>query len=63
MSLTNGAKPTAVDVKAPKVVIRRSKRRRIVTPEMKERLRANTRISQRRTFPELPEWRRRDESV
>lgn len=62
MSLATGAKPTAADTKAPKVIIRRSKRRRVVTPEMKERLRANTRISRRRTFPELPEWRRRGES-
>ena len=61
MSLTNGAKPTVADAKPPKVVIRRSKRRRVVTPEMKAQLRANARISQRRTFPELPEWRR-DES-
>ncbi|AXW69681.1 hypothetical protein CJO96_00065 [Ralstonia solanacearum] len=61
MGLTNGAKPTAADIKSPKVVIRRSKRRRVVTSKMKEQLRANTRISQRRTFPELPEWRR-DES-
>lgn len=61
MSPTNEAKPTEADAKSPKVVIRRSKRRRVVTPEMKEQLRANARISQRRTFPELPEWRR-DES-
>lgn len=58
MSLTNGAKPTAADAKIPKVVIRRSKRRQVVTPEMKEQLRANARVSQRRTLPELPEWRR-----
>lgn len=58
MSLTSGAKPTAADAKPPKVVVRRSKRRRVVTPEMKEQLRANARISQRRSFPELPEWRR-----
>ncbi|AXV70886.1 hypothetical protein CJO91_00045 [Ralstonia solanacearum] len=55
------AKPIATDATPPKVVIRRSKRRRVVTPEMKEQLRANARISQRRTFPELSEWRR-DES-
>lgn len=61
MSLTNGAKPTRADAKAPKVVVRRSNRRRVVTVEMKELLRANARISQSRTFPELPEWRR-DES-
>lgn len=61
MSLADGAEPTAADAKPPKVVIRRSKRRRVVTPEMKAQLRANARISQRRTFPELPEWRR-DES-
>ncbi len=61
MRQMNAAKPTAVDAKPPKVVIRRSKRRRVVTPEMKKQLRANARISQRRTFPELPEWRR-DES-
>ncbi len=58
MSLTNGAKPTVVDAKPPKVVIRRSQRRRVVTPEMKALLRANARISQRRAFPELPEWHR-----
>jgi hypothetical protein len=61
MRQMNAAKPTSGDAKPPKVVIRRSKRRRVVTPEMKEQLRANARISRRRTFPELPEWRR-DES-
>jgi len=61
MSLTNGAKPTEGDANPPKVVIRRSKRRPVVTPEIKAQLRANARVSQRRTFPELPEWRR-DES-
>ncbi|NKA78099.1 hypothetical protein GO291_00014 [Ralstonia solanacearum] len=61
MRQMNAAKPTATDAKPPKVVIRRSKRQRVVTPEIKEQLRANARFSQRRTFPELPEWRR-DES-
>lgn len=61
MSPAKGAKPTEADTKPPTVVIRRSKRRRVVTPEMKAQLRANARISQRRAFPELPEWRR-DES-
>ncbi len=61
MSRKNGAKPTRADAKTPKVVLRRSNRRRVVTPEVKEQLRANARISQSRTFPELPEWRR-DES-
>ncbi len=61
MSLTNGAKPIEGDANPPKVVIRRSKRRPVVTPEIKAQLRVNARVSQRRTFPELPEWRR-DES-
>lgn len=61
MSPTNGAKPTEGGANPPKVVIRRSKRRPVVTPEIKAQLRANARVSQRRTFPELPEWRR-DES-
>lgn len=58
MSLTDGAEPTAPDAKPPRAVIRRSKRRRVVTTEMKAQLRANARISRRRSFPELPEWRR-----
>ncbi len=58
MSRADRPEPTAADAKPPKVVIRRSKRRQVVTPEVKAQLRANARISQRRTFPELPEWRR-----
>lgn len=61
MSRADRAEPTAADAKSPKVVIRRSKRRQVVTPQVKAQLRATARISLRRTFPELPEWRR-DES-
>lgn len=43
---------------APKVVVRRSAKRMIVTMSMKRQLRANAKVSTRRAFPELPEWRR-----
>ena len=45
---------------SPTVVVRSatSKKRPVVTPAMKERLRANARNSKRTKFPELPEWRR-----
>lgn len=41
------------------VVVRRGRSRDIpaVTPQIKERLRAAARISKRKSFPELPEWR------
>lgn len=41
-----------------KVVVRRSAKRIIVTMTMKRQLRANARVTTRRTLPELPEWRR-----
>lgn len=41
---------------APKVVVRRSAKRVIVTTKMKRQLRANARVSTRNDFPELPEW-------
>ncbi|MGA3890671.1 hypothetical protein ACI2S3_18400 [Ralstonia nicotianae] len=47
-----------LDVAEPKVVVRRSTKRVIVTTAMKRQLRANARVSKNRTFPELPEWRR-----
>ncbi|AXW04770.1 hypothetical protein CJO82_02310 [Ralstonia solanacearum] len=40
----------------PKVVVRRSAKRVIVTTKMKRQLRANARVSTRNDFPELPEW-------
>lgn len=43
---------------APKVVVRRSSKRTIVTTAMKSQLRTNAKASTRSTFPELPEWRR-----
>ncbi|MGD7196091.1 hypothetical protein [Ralstonia pseudosolanacearum] len=43
---------------APKILVRRSAKRVIVTKSMKRQLRANARVSTRRAFPELPEWRR-----
>jgi hypothetical protein len=45
--------------KSAKVVVRlaRSKKMPIVTPAMKERLRARAKTSKRSAFPELPEWR------
>ncbi|MEQ6352595.1 hypothetical protein [Ralstonia pseudosolanacearum] len=43
---------------APKVVVRRSAKRVIVTTTMKQELRANARVSTRTDFPTLPEWRR-----
>lgn len=43
----------------PKVVVRRSAKRVIVTTEMMRQLRANARVSTRIDFPELPEWRRK----
>jgi len=60
MGQTNGVKPSSADAKPPKVVVRRSRAKpmRVVTPEMKEQLRSNARVSQRRTLPELPEWQR-----
>ncbi|CAJ0725999.1 hypothetical protein DEE44_11415 [Ralstonia pickettii] len=45
---------------APKVVVRRSAKRVIVTAEMMRQLRANARVSTRTDFPELPEWRRKE---
>ncbi len=42
---------------APKIVVRRSSKRVVVTAELKERLRANAKRSTRSDFPELPEWR------
>ncbi len=60
MGQTNGVKPSSADAKLPKVVVRRSRAKpvRVVTPKMKEQLRANARVSRRRTLPELPEWQR-----
>lgn len=45
---------------APKVVVRRSAKRVIVTAELMRQLRANARVSTRADFPELPEWRRKE---
>lgn len=41
----------------PKVVVRRSSKRVVVTAVMKESLRTNAKASKRDVFPELPEWR------
>lgn len=43
---------------SPKVVVRRSAKRVIVTTAMRRLLSANARESTRADFPELPEWRR-----
>nr|WP_311528556.1 hypothetical protein [uncultured Ralstonia sp.] len=43
---------------APKVVVRRSAKRVIVTRSIKRQLRANETVSTRHAFPELSEWRR-----
>lgn len=48
---------TPADPTAPKIVVRRSSKRVVVTAAMKERLRANAKVSKRRALPELPEWR------
>lgn len=55
---TNAKKIAMLAVAAPKVVVRRSAKRVIVTTAMKRQLRANARVSTRTDFPELPEWRR-----
>ncbi|AXW22521.1 hypothetical protein [Ralstonia solanacearum] len=44
---------------APKVVVRRSAKRVIVTTAMKRQLRADARGATRTDFPELPEWQRK----
>ncbi|WP_231670136.1 hypothetical protein [Ralstonia solanacearum] len=41
----------------PKVVVRRSSKRVVVTAVMKESLRTNAKASKCDVFPELPEWR------
>lgn len=59
MSATSNTKKNSTPaVAAPKVVVRRSAKRVVVTSEMKRQLRANARVSTRTDFPELPEWRR-----
>lgn len=59
MSASTDTKKIATPaVPAPKVVVRRSTKRVIVTTAMKRQLRANARVSTRTDFPELPEWRR-----
>lgn len=55
---SNGKKTSTPAVAAPKVAVRRSAKRVIVTTAMKRQLRANARLSTRTDFPELPEWRR-----
>ncbi|MFC0129054.1 hypothetical protein [Ralstonia solanacearum] len=55
---SNGKNIATLAVAAPKVVVRRSGRRVIVTTATKRQLRANARVSIRTAFPELPEWRR-----
>ncbi|MET2522109.1 hypothetical protein [Ralstonia pseudosolanacearum] len=50
----NTKKPTTPN--APKIVVRRSSKRMVVTAAMKERLRTNAKVSIRSAFPELPEW-------
>ena len=59
MSEALKAKKPAGATKPPKVVVRRrrSKKMPVVTPAMKDRLRAKAKTSTRTTFPELPEWR------
>jgi hypothetical protein len=55
---SNGKNIATLAVAAPKIVVRRSDRRVIVTTAMKRQLRANARVSTRTAFPALPEWRR-----
>ncbi|MGD7196087.1 hypothetical protein [Ralstonia pseudosolanacearum] len=43
---------------APKVVVRRSAKRMIVTTSVKRQLRANATVSTLRAFSDLPEWQR-----
>ncbi|WP_247391954.1 hypothetical protein [Ralstonia pseudosolanacearum] len=57
MSAPTNTKKLATSA-APKVVVRRSSKRTIVTMAMKRQLRNNAKSSTRSTFPELPEWRR-----
>ncbi|MBN3847043.1 hypothetical protein G3N58_09410 [Paraburkholderia sp. Ac-20342] len=60
MSKTQKGKDSGTSDKSlPTVVVRRGRSRDIpvVTPQMKERLRAAAKVSKRTTFPELPEWR------
>lgn len=57
MSAPTDMKKPAITL-APKVVVRRSGKRVIVSTSMKRQLRTNARASTRSTFPELPEWRR-----
>ncbi len=54
----NGKKIATPAAAAPKVAVRRSAKRVIVTTAMKRQLRANARVSTRTDFPELPESQR-----
>lgn len=55
---TDTTKIATLAVAAPKVVVRRSAKRVIVSTAMRRQLRANARVSSRTDFPELPEWLR-----
>ncbi|MBN3804158.1 hypothetical protein GXB81_14025 [Paraburkholderia sp. Ac-20336] len=60
MSKTPTGKDSGTSDKSlPTVVVRRGRSRGMpaITPQMKERLRAAAKISKRKTFPELPDWR------